>query len=185
MSSMFSAASVRTDRRQRTVTTTPHRLRLVVDAPDRRPGRWIWVIRAVLIVSGWAALGVQWLPAGSPIRPVVLFAFVFVAPGASVVLLLPIVDRLERLMVSLGLSASLGIVVSEAFALLHAASARSTVAVLAGLTTVMVGVGAFRRRPERKVWLPAHGPVPLPGTLRVVPSAPASRPVVPRTGGPL
>lgn len=160
---------------------TSRRLQLVVDAPDRRPGRWIWAIRAVLVVSGWVALGVQWLPAGSPVRPVVLFAFVLVAPGASIVLLLPLVDRLERFMVSLGLSASLGIIVSEAFALLHAASAKSTVAALAGLTTVMVAAGALRRRPERKVWLPAHGPVPLPGTLRVVPSAPASRPVVPRT----
>lgn len=161
---------------------TSRRLRLVVDAPDRRPGRWSWVVRGVLVVAGWVALGVQWLPAGSPVRPVALFAFVLVAPGASIVLLLPLVDRLERFMVSLGLSASLGIIVSEAFALLHAASAKSTVAVLAGLTTVMVAAGGLRRRRERTVWLPAHGPVPLPGTLRVVRSAPASTPIVQPNG---
>ncbi len=122
-------------------------MRLVVDGEAHSPNRWPAVSRAVLVAVSVAAVAVQWLPAG-PLRPVAVFGFTLVVPGAAVVLLLPLVDAIERITLSIGLSVALATVVDEALSMAGAASAKTSMLILAGLSCALVAAGIFfpRRR---------------------------------------
>lgn len=122
----------------------------VDDRPPVLPRAW-W-LGLPLMAAGWLALAVQWLPTTTPLRPVLVFGFTLLGPGAAVVMLLPLVDRLERLMLSLAASVALGIVVSEALALAHMASSKTSIAILAGITTILVIARLIRSRSRSHRW---------------------------------
>lgn len=117
---------------------------------------------AALVAAGCLALLAQGVPQLSPVRPVLAFGFVLFAPGAAVVLRLPLVSRLERLAVTIGLSVAIAIPVSEAYAFAHAWSATAVLATLTGITAAVVAV---RQRPAkaatRTEWRPLYGPYPI------------------------
>jgi hypothetical protein len=114
------------------------------------------------VASGWLALVAQWAAVLGPVRPVLVFGFVLVAPGAAIAVRLPLTGLVEKAMVSLALSVALAIAASEVFAFAHSWSPAAVLAVLAALTTALTLV---RRKPavaaERSEWRPIYGPYPL------------------------
>lgn len=102
-------------------------------------------VRAALAVSGWAALATTALPAGSPVRVLVTFAFVLFCPGIATVRLVQVLllrvrarpmDLLESFVVAVGASLALGALVSEAFYLAQSFSTTRALAALAAITSV-------------------------------------------------
>jgi len=89
----------------------------------------------VLAASGWAALAVTLLPAGTPVRVAVIYLFVLTGPGFA--LSAPIADdAVERWVLTIALSVSLAIVVSVAMTVVRNDSTSLRIAVLAAVNTV-------------------------------------------------
>lgn len=118
----------------------------LVDRP--KPPRRVRIRHLLLAVSGWLALAAfTYLPPGMPVRVLAVFAFVLCCPGLAVSGLLT-ADRLQRWVLTVALSISLGVLVTVAFNELHDDSAVQRLAVLASVTTVAT-IAA--------VWLPSRG----------------------------
>ncbi|GAA1268234.1 hypothetical protein GCM10009665_66170 [Kitasatospora nipponensis] len=99
-------------------------------------------MRLALALSGWAALLVTALPAGFPLRVVLLAAFLLLGPGAAAVR--PVsprrtdpLDALEGLVLTVAVSLALLALVAEAFYLNHAFTVPRAVGALAALTTLL------------------------------------------------
>ena len=94
----------------------------------------------LLAASGWLALLTTLLPLGNPVRVAAVFGFVLICPGLA---LSPLISRdpIERLVLTLALSASLGILVSVGATVVRNDSMLLRLAVLAVITTVAVVVG--------------------------------------------
>src|SRR5205807_2262468 len=84
-----------------------------------------------LVLWAWGTVTVAALPAPVPLRVVALLGFVGLCPGLALVGLLERRDPLERLVLSVALSLALGVLVTEAMAILHLWSTVGGLAVLA------------------------------------------------------
>jgi uncharacterized membrane protein len=91
------------------------------------------MIPVLLAVSGWLVLGITVIGEFQAIRTFAVFAFVLTGPGAALVRLLPLTERLERAVLTVAISISLATLAAEAAYIGHVL--RPTV-VLAGLATV-------------------------------------------------
>lgn len=101
--------------------------------------------RLGLAAAGWLALAATALPAGSPPRVIVTFAFVLICPGAATVRLAQAVlrkagsrpmDPLESFVLAVALSLSLGALVSEALFLAQGFTTARAIFVLAVFTSI-------------------------------------------------
>ena len=111
-------------------------------------------LRFALAASGWLALAATALPAGSPPRVIISFAFLLVCPGAAATLLGDAALRrnrqplglLELFVLAIALSLSIGALVAEAFFLTHSFSTIGALVVLAALTSIaaLYPVGKIR-----------------------------------------
>ena len=124
--------------------------------PSLRSSWW----SVALALSGWAAVAVVALGAPVALRVVVVFGFVMLGPGLSVVSLLDRGSLLERLLVSIALSVALAALVAEAMAISGAWSPTLALAGLAALCTVGVSLGVFRDRGRRLMVVSARDPQP-------------------------
>lgn len=105
--------------------------------------RTIGAGRCALASSGWITLlGVYYLPAGSPPRALLVFAFVLFCPGFAVARLLPTQETAERWVLGVALSMSCGLLVSVAFTVMRDGSLTGRLGSLALITTIAVLVDA-------------------------------------------
>lgn len=102
-----------------------------------------------LAASGWVAIAASWLPAGSLVRSWVLAAFLLWCPGAAIMRLWPATDWLERTVLTVAMSVSISVLITELQLFSGAWWPRASVAALAVLTTVLVLI-TERRTPIRK-----------------------------------
>ncbi|GAB2515590.1 hypothetical protein GCM10027167_17700 [Nocardia heshunensis] len=106
----------------------------------------------MVAASGWLALAaVAYLPADTPLRIAAVFGFVLLGPGFAISGLLSSGDRLERWVLTVALSLSLGLLVTVGFTELRDSSVDQRLAVLAAVTTMATLVDivwAREREPE-------------------------------------
>lgn len=144
-------------------------------ATTTSPARTVTALRAVLLVAGWVALAVQWVPGLGFVRLILVFGFVLIVPGAAVVMRMPLVNRAEQAALAIGISAAVAIPVSEAFAFAHAWSAKAVLATLAVFATTIVVARRPRPAMRHQEWRPLHGPYPLPTRLSTSTPSPLRR----------
>jgi uncharacterized membrane protein len=101
-----------------------------------------------LAASGWVALAATLLPAGSVVRSGAVAIFLLCCPGLALVRRVwPGKDRLERAVMSVALSVSVAILVTEMQTFAGLWQPRGSVALLALLTTVLaIPASALRSR---------------------------------------
>lgn len=103
----------------------------------------------VLMSSGWITLlCMQYLAPGSLGRTLAVFGFVLLCPGLAVAGLLPTRESVERWVLAVALSMSLGLLVSVAFTVARNESVTLRIGTLALITTTAViadAVGSPRR----------------------------------------
>jgi uncharacterized membrane protein len=109
----------------------PHLLRAggrrVREAP-----RW----RLLLAASGWLTWVGLLLPAGSPVRVLLVLVFVLLCPGLAVSLLVPIREWAVRWVLAVALSMSLALLLNTALTVVSNDSWPLRLAVLASITTI-------------------------------------------------
>jgi uncharacterized membrane protein len=88
-------------------------------------------IPIALAVSGWLVLAITAAAGHNAIRPIAVFAFVFLGPGVAIVRLLPIQDLLERAVLALALGMSLALLIAEASDIRHVLQPTPVLVVLA------------------------------------------------------
>jgi uncharacterized membrane protein len=92
-----------------------------------------------LACSGWLTLlGVEYLPAASISRMMLVFFFVLVCPGLAVARILPMRESAERWVLAVALSISFGLMVSVGFTIMRNDSITSRLASLALIITLAV-----------------------------------------------
>jgi uncharacterized membrane protein len=121
-------------------------------------------LHLALAASGWLALAATALPAGSPPRVIISFAFLLVCPGAAATrlgdaglgLFRQRLGRLEVFVLTIALSLSIGALVAEAFFLTHSFTTTRTLVVLAAFTSIAALYPAGKLRVMRASWNGAH-----------------------------
>ena len=97
------------------------------------------MIPVLLAVSGWLVLGITAVGEFQAIRPLAVVAFTLTGPGAAVVRLLPLTERLERAVLTVAISLSLATLAAEAAYIGHVLQ---PAVVLVGLATVCSAAAA-------------------------------------------
>ena len=97
------------------------------------------MIPVLLAVSGWLVLGITAVGGLQTIRPFAVFTFTLIGPGAALVRLLPLTERLERAVLTVAVSLSLATLAAEAAYIGHVLQ---PAVVLAGLATVCSAAAA-------------------------------------------
>jgi hypothetical protein len=101
--------------------------------------RTISARRWALASSGWITLlCMEYLAPGSLLRTLVVFGFVLFCPGFAVASLLPTRESVERWVLAVSLSLSLGLLVSAAFTVMREDSITLRMRTLANITTLAV-----------------------------------------------
>jgi hypothetical protein len=121
-------------------------------------------LRLALAASGWVALAATALPAASPVRVAVAFAFLLICPGAAAVRLADAllrrrglrIDPLEGFVLTIALSLAAGALVAEVFFLTANFTMDRALVVLAGLTSVAALVPVGEGRAQRASWNGGH-----------------------------
>lgn len=93
--------------------------------------RW----QLLLAGSGWVTWLGLLLPAGSPVRVLLVLGFVLTCPGLAVSLLLPLREAVVRWVLAVALSMSLAILLNTALTVISNDSLPLRLAVLASITT--------------------------------------------------
>ena len=93
------------------------------------------VLSLALAASGWIVLGLVTAQAPAPTRIIAIFGFVLICPGAALIRLLSLRDRLERVVLGLAIGLSLAALTSEMAALGQPMRARLVLVVLASVCT--------------------------------------------------
>jgi hypothetical protein len=126
---------------------------------------------AAALLGAVATAALVLTDAATPVRPVVVLAFLVAAPGLGVARLLPGADPAARLAVSLAASLAILALVAEAMLLLDAWSPTTGLAAVLALFGLGLGLAEWRRR-RRPPGGPPSGqaaPWPIRGWLRAVP----------------
>ncbi|QZT62302.1 DUF1616 domain-containing protein [Mycolicibacterium austroafricanum] len=104
-----------------------------------------------LAAAGWTSLAAMWLPAGTPVRVLVVYLFMLVVPGFAMSALIA-TGLAERWVLTVALSATLAILVSVVMTALRSDSTSLRIALLAAVTTVAsLACGLRRARAERGI----------------------------------
>lgn len=112
--------------------------------------RMIFSRQWALASSGWITLlCVEYLPPGSLLRVLVVFAFVLFCPGFAVARLLPTREPAERWVLAVALSMSFGLLITVGMTVMRNGSVSISIGLLALVTTIAVLAGAATssRRP--------------------------------------
>jgi hypothetical protein len=113
----------------------------------------------LLAAFGWVTLALTYLPAGTPVRVTAVYLFGLAGPGFAIAGLV-VRDSAERCVLTVAISASLGVLISVAMTLLHNDSSSLPIAALAAVTTVAAILWGIRSSHETRAE-PADGEVVL------------------------
>jgi hypothetical protein len=122
---------------------------------------------AAALVGAAATAALVLGDASTPLRPVVVLAFLVAGPGIGVARLLPGADLTARLVVTLASSLAIVALVAEAMLLLDAWSPTAGLAAVLALFGLGVGLAQWRSRLRPPGGRPASRPGPSPSRLRL------------------